>query len=88
MSFMTLDIIFFRKKNQNYYIHLPLFSFFVYLLPSLTNKWPQTILSVFEEGALEYILNAKIGLDGFDSVFWQVSIDILFVFFFLLPNLL
>ena len=80
MSFMTLDIILFRKKNQNYYILLP-FSFFVYLLPSLTNKWLHNTLSVFEEGAIEYNLRAKIWLDGFDSVFWQVSIDILFVVF-------
>ena len=66
MFFMTLNIILFRKKNQNY-ILLP-FSLFVYLLPSPTNKWPNTTLSVFEEGANEYILRAEIWLDGFDCV--------------------
>ena len=79
--FMTLDIILFRKKIQNYYIILP-FSLFVYLLPSLINKWPQTTLSVYEEGAIEYILRVKIWLEDFDSVFWQVSIEFLFVVFF------
>ena len=81
---MTLDIILFRKKNQNYYIllsFLSTFLFFVYLLPSLTHKWPNTTLLVFEEGANKYILRAEIWLDGFDSVFWQVSIEFLFVVF-------
>ena len=50
---MTLDIILFRKKNQNYYILLP-FSLFVCFLPSLTNKWPLTTLSMFEEGPIDF----------------------------------
>ena len=58
------------------------FLFFVYLLPSLTNKWPNTTLSVFEEGANENISRAEIWLDDFDSVFWQVSIEFSFVVFF------
>ena len=57
------------------------FSHFVYLLPSLTNKWTKTTLSVFEEGANEYILRAEIWLDGFDSIFWPVTIEFLFVVF-------
>ena len=81
MFFMTLDIILFRKKVKIIRYFFP-FLFFVYLLPSLTNKWPNTPLSVFEEGANEYILRAEIWLDGFDSVFWQVSIEFLFVVFF------
>ena len=34
---------------------------------------------MFEEGTNEYILRAEIRLDGFDSVFWQISIKFLFV---------
>ena len=68
MSFMTLDIIFFRKKIKVITTFCP-FLFFVYLLPSLTNKWPHNMSSVFYEGAIEYILRAKIWLDAFDSFF-------------------
>ena len=78
---MTLVIILFRKKMKIITYFCP-FLFYVYLLPSLTNKWPQTTLSVYGEGAIEYILRAKIWLDHFDSVFWQVSIE--FLLFFLL----
>ena len=85
---MTLDIIFFQKKKSKVLRTFALFSFLVYLLPSLTNKWPHTILSVLEEGAIEYILRAKIWLDVFESVFWQVSIELFFYFSFLLPYLL
>ena len=77
---MALDINFFRKKIKIITYFCP-FVFFVYLLPSLTNKWLQTTLSVLEDGAIEYILRAKIWLDGFDSVFWQISIEFLFVVF-------
>ena len=80
MSFMTLYTIFFRKKIKIITYFCP-FLFFVYLLPSLKIKLPHTILSVFEEGAIEYILRAKIWLDGFDSVFQQVSIEFLVVVF-------
>ena len=76
---MTLDIILFRKKSIITYF-CP-FLFFVYLLPSLTNKWLNTTLSVLEDEAIEYILRAKVWLDGFDSVFWQISIEFLFVVF-------
>ena len=78
MSFMTLDIILFRKKIK---INTHFCLFFVYLLPSVTNKWPLNTLLVFEEGAIEYNLRDKIWLDGFDSVFWQVSIEFLVVVF-------
>ena len=57
-----------------------LFSF-VYLLPSLTNGWPHTTLSVFEEDAIEYILRVKKWLDSFDSVFWKLSIEFFVVVF-------
>ena len=77
---MTLDIILFRKKIKIITYFCP-FLFFVYLLPSLTNKWPNTTLSVFEEGANEYLLRAEKWHDGFDSVFCQVPIEILFVVF-------
>ena len=56
---MTLDIILFRKKIKIITYFCPIL-FFVYFLPSLTNKWPKTTLSVFEEGANEYILRAEI----------------------------
>ena len=71
---MTVDLILFRKKIKINRYFCP-FLFFVYLLPSLTNKWPKTTLTVFEEGAKKYILRAEIGHDGFDSVIWQVSIE-------------
>ena len=58
MFFMTLDIILFRKKIKIITYFCP-FLFFVYLLPSLTNKWPITTLSVFEDGANEYFLRAE-----------------------------
>ena len=65
-------------------LHTFALRFFVYLLPGLTNEMPHTTLSLFEEGAIEYILRAKIWLDGFDSVFWQLSIEFLFVIFFVI----
>ena len=77
MPFMALNVILFRKKNKSITLAL---RFFVYLLLSLTNEWPRNTLLLFEEDAIEYILRAKIWLDGLDSVFWQVSIEILFVF--------
>ena len=52
MSFKTLDVIFISKKNRKYYTLLPS-SLFVYSLPSFTNKWPYTTLTVFEEGEIE-----------------------------------
>ena len=80
MFFMSLHIILFRKKIKIITYFCP-FLFFAYLLPSLTNKWPNTTLSVFEEDANDYILRAEIWLDGFDSLFWQVPIEFLFVVF-------
>ena len=82
MFFMTWDIILIRKKIKIITYFCP-FLFLVYFLPSLTHKWPNITLSVFEEGANEYTLRAEIYLDGFDSVFWQVSIEFLFVVFLL-----
>ena len=84
MSFMTLDVILLRKKKSELLNICP-FHFFVYLLLSLTNEGPHTALLVYitGESAIEYILRAKKWLDGFDSVFWQVSIEYLFVDFLL-----
>ena len=73
---MTFDIILFRKKIK-IITYLDIFSF---LSTSLANNWPQTKLSVFAEGAIENFLRANIWPDGFDSVFWQDSIEFLFVF--------
>ena len=65
---MTLDIILFRKKIKIITYFCPSL-FFVYLLPSLTNKWLHSTFSVLEDVAVEFILRAKIWLDGFDIVF-------------------
>ena len=81
MSFMTLDVILFRKSESITYF-FP-FLFFVYLLPRLTNEWPYNTLSVFEKGEIEYTSRANIWLDGFNIFFWQVSIELLFVVFLL-----
>ena len=67
MSFMTLDVILLRKKSK--LLHTFTFRFFVNLLPGLTNERPYTTLSLFEEGAIEKLLRAKIWLHGLDSVF-------------------
>ena len=53
MSFMTLDIILFRKKIKIITYFRP-FLFFVYLLRSLTKQWLHTTLSLFEDRAIEY----------------------------------
>ena len=76
---MTLDVFLFRKKSK--FLHTFALRFFVYLLPSLTKEWPHSTISLFGEGAIEYFLRAKIWLDGFDSVFWQISIEFLYVNF-------
>ena len=49
--------------------------FFVLLLLIFINERPHTTLSVFDEGAIDYILEAKVWLYGFQSSFWQVLID-------------
>ena len=82
MFFMTLDIILFRKKIKIIRYFCP-FLLFVCLVPNLTNKWSNTTISIFEQGANEYILRVEIWLDDFDGVFWQVSIEFLFVVYLL-----
>ena len=82
MAFMSLEIFFFRKKNK-YYLILPSVFFFVYLLPGFTDKMSHNTLLMFEEGAIEYILRAKVWLYGFESVFWQNLTDFLFVVYLL-----
>ena len=57
---------FFSKENK-YNIILHFFSF-------LANCCLFS-LSMFEEGAIEYILGTKVWLYGFQSIFWQVLID-------------
>ena len=81
MSFMTLDVILFRKKIKIITYFCP--SLFCLLVPSLTNECPHNTLSLFKEGAIEYVLRAKKWLDVFDSVFWQVSIEFMFSVFLL-----
>ena len=80
MAFLTLEVILFGKKNQKYYISLPFFFFFVYLLPGLINEISHFPLSVFEGGAMEHIMSAKIWHYVFHRVFWHFLIDFLFVF--------
>ena len=75
-AFMFLEIIFFEIK---YYLVL---RSFVYLLPSFVNEMAHNTLPVFDEGAIEHILRAKVWLYGFESVFRQVLIDFLFVYLF------
>ena len=77
MAFMSLEINFFRKKNKFYFI---LLFFFVYLLPGFINERSYNTLSVFEKGAIEHFLRAKLWLYGFKSVFWQNLTDFLFVY--------
>ena len=63
---MTLEIIFFRKKQV-----LLNFAFFLFvdLLPNFNNESSHNLLSVFNECAMEPILWAKVWLYGFKSVF-------------------
>ena len=80
MAFLNLKLFFFRQKNKA----LPNFAsffVFVYLLLSLINDKSHTTICVFDEGAIKRILRAKIWLYGFESVFWQVLFDFLFVFY-------
>ena len=41
----------------------------------LINEWPDNTVSVFEEGAIEQILAAKVWLYDLQSIFWQALID-------------
>ena len=66
------------SKNQNHYFH------FCLLLPSLINGRLPNTLSEFKKGTIEHNWRAKVWLYGFDSVFWQVLIELLFVVFLLL----
>ena len=79
MAFMTLETFFFFEKKIQI---LPKFAFFFFLstfyLVIFTEKSNMTS-SVLEESALEQILRPKAWLYGFESVFWQILIDILLV---------
>ena len=55
------------------------FILFCLLVPGLVNERSHTILSVFDEDAIEHTLSAKIWLYGFNSVFCQVLIKLLIV---------
>ena len=72
MAFMSLEINFFEQKqvlhNFAYFSFLSNLLFFI-------NERPHNTLSVFDEGAIEHILEAKVWLYGFQSIFWQVLID-------------
>ena len=85
MSYMSLEINFFRKKK--YYIFFYIFFLFVKLLPSFINEQSHITLLVFDDGAVEHILGYgftdKVWLYGFQSIFWQVLIDFLFVVYLL-----
>ena len=72
-GFIDFGTNFVSKKNHNNYVLLPFF-FFVYLSPSLINERAHT--TSFEEGAIEHIFRAKIWLHVFDSVFWQLLIEV------------
>ena len=74
MAFMSLEINFFQKKKQVLY-NFAFFSFLSNCCFFFTNKLPHNTLLVFDEGALEHILRAKVWPYGFQSIFCQVSID-------------
>ena len=78
---MALDIIFFRKKKSKLLHTFALLSFFstCYLISLINGS-----IVHYRYGAIEYILRAKIWLDGFDRVFWQISIEIFLLFFVVL----
>ena len=55
---------FFSKKKQV----LHNFAFFVFLLLIFINERPNNTLSLFDEGAIEHILGAKVWPYGFQSI--------------------
>ena len=55
----------------------------MYLLTSVIEERSHTTLSVFEEGAIEPSLGANLWFYGFESVFWQILFDFLFVVYLL-----
>ena len=80
MAFMTFqEVILFRKKTT---LNFALF-FFVYLFPGFINKRSHNTVVVFEEGAIEHILRAKVWLHRFERVFWQNLTDFLFAVYLL-----
>ena len=81
-GFNDFGIFFFEKRNKTF-TQFFIFFFFNYLLHSRINERSHTTLSVYEEGAIEHILRAKIWLYDFKSFFWQALIEFLFVVYFL-----
>ena len=82
-NFVINGLHVFGKKNifeKKHVLHnFAFFSFFFYLLLIFINKRPHNTFLVFDEGAIEHILGAKVWLYGFQSILWQVFIDFLFV---------
>ena len=78
-EFDRLEVILFRKENKSV-IYFCLFSF-LSLLPIFSNARLHTTLSVYEQGAIDFILGAKIWLYCLDCAFWQTLIQFLFVVF-------
>ena len=59
------------------------FSICVYLLPGLIIGRSHATLQLFKKGSIEQNFRAKLWLYGFDSFFWKVLIEFLFVVFLL-----
>ena len=82
-GFHDFRSIFLSKKKQKFYFSL---LFFVYLL-RCRNKPHITLFSYYFNfvwsSAIEHILRAEISLCCYDSVFWRVSKEFLFVAFLL-----
>ena len=87
MAFMSLEIIFFRKKVLLYFASY--FFFSDELLSNFINDRSHYILSVFDKSAFKHILRAQFWLYGFKIVFRQNLTHFLFFVYlllFLLPH--
>ena len=58
MAYKTSEVLCFKKKSK-LLLNFALFSFFVYLLPSLIKERLHTTLSVFEEGTIVHIFEGQ-----------------------------
>ena len=81
MAFMSLEIIYFRKKQVK--LNFAFFFFFVYLLPGFINERSNNSLWMFKERAIDCILRAKVWIYGFENVFCQNLTYFLFVVYLL-----
>ena len=84
MAFITMESFCFEKNNSVFKFAFSSSLSICYLVSLLLIlDYSHTTLFVFEEGAIKLISRDKILHYRIDSVFWQVLIEILFVFFLL-----